>query len=129
MEFEKSIEGEEDEHEERQDQRNEEEEEIDHNPFRGEAIDLRTALEQELIKSRQQDQGEAAEEDESVSEFSQTSLELLHRIRELEDNLRLMHPSIVPIRMVTSDSDEDHGNREEEEKEEDQDELPEPMPK
>jgi hypothetical protein len=108
MEFEKSIEGEEDEHEERAEQTHqEEEEEPGHNPFRGEVMDLKTALEQELIGSRQKDQAQGPEEEDQVHEFSQRSLELLHRISELEDNLRLMHPSVVASRVTSSDVQED----------------------
>jgi hypothetical protein len=103
MEFERSIEAEEDEHEERAEQEAASE---DENPFRGEAIDLRTALEQELIESRQLDQVEIHEEDQEVHGFSQRSRELLQHIQELEDRLRLMHPSIVASRVASTDSSE-----------------------
>jgi hypothetical protein len=117
MEFERSIEAEEDEHEEREEQLHEEQEDQEQNPFRGDAIDLRTALEQELVESRMNDQAELRDEDGPASEFSQRSRELLDQIQELEDRLRLMHPSIVASRVASSDTGEQTEGPEEEDEE------------
>jgi regulator of sigma D len=126
MEFERSIEAEEDEHEERAEHERATDDE--ENPFVEQTVDLRRELEAQLIESRRFDQEQGTAGDEAVYEFSQRSRELLDHIQELEDRLRLMHPSIVASRVASSDTSEQTEAPEEEDKDEQSSTSPDTMP-